>query len=34
MGYWGVVLNVLKNADVIVLVCDARVPERRETGKF
>jgi ribosome biogenesis GTPase A len=27
MGYWGVVLNVLKNADVVVLVCDARVPE-------
>jgi len=27
MGYWGVVLNNLKNADIILLVLDARVPE-------
>jgi ribosome biogenesis GTPase A len=27
MGYWPVVLNVLKNSDVIVLIADARVPE-------
>ncbi len=27
MGYWGVVNNCLKNADVIVLILDARIPE-------
>ncbi|MFA4960522.1 MAG: GTPase [Candidatus Pacearchaeota archaeon] len=27
MGYWPIVLNVLKNSDVIVLIADARVPE-------
>jgi ribosome biogenesis GTPase A len=27
MGYWGVVLNNLKNADIILLILDARVPE-------
>lgn len=27
MGYWGVVLNVLKNSDYIVLVIDSRIPE-------
>ena len=24
MGFWPVVLNVLKNSDVVLLVCDAR----------
>lgn len=27
MGFWPVVLNVLKNSDVIVMIADARVPE-------
>lgn len=27
MGFWPVVLNVLKNSDVLVLIADARVPE-------
>jgi ribosome biogenesis GTPase A len=27
MGYWPIVLNVLKNSDVIILIADARVPE-------
>jgi len=27
MGYWGVVLNVIKNADLILLVADARLPD-------
>jgi len=27
MGYWGVVNNCLKNADLILLIMDARVPE-------
>lgn len=27
MGYWGVVNNCLKNADLILLVIDARIPE-------
>ncbi|MDP2946968.1 MAG: GTPase [Nanoarchaeota archaeon] len=27
MGYWPVVLNVLKNSDVVILIADARVPE-------
>jgi len=27
MGFWPVVLNVLKNADVVVLLADARMPE-------
>jgi len=27
MGYWGVVNNCLKNADLVLLIVDARVPE-------
>jgi hypothetical protein len=27
MGFWKVVLNVLKNSDVIILIADARIPE-------
>jgi ribosome biogenesis GTPase A len=27
MGYWPIVLNVLKNADILVLVLDARMPD-------
>ena len=27
MGYWPVVLNILKNSDVVILLADARVPE-------
>lgn len=27
MGFWGVVMNVLKNSDVIVLIADARMPK-------
>jgi len=27
MGYWPIVLNILKNSDVVVLVVDARMPE-------
>ncbi len=27
MGFWPVVLNVLKNSDIIILIADARMPE-------
>jgi ribosome biogenesis GTPase A len=27
MGYWGVVNNCLKNADIILLIVDARIPQ-------
>ncbi len=27
MGFWPVVLNVLKNSDIIILIADARLPE-------
>lgn len=27
MGFWGVVKNVVKNSDIVLLVCDARMPE-------
>lgn len=34
MGYWGVVLNNIKNADVIVLVLDARIPEETRNSEI
>jgi len=27
MGFWPIVLNVLKNSDVVLLLVDARMPE-------
>ncbi len=34
MGYWGVVLNCLKNGDMIVLVLDARIPEQTNNSEI
>ena len=32
MGFWPVVLNVLRNSDVVLLLVDARMPTLREVG--
>jgi ribosome biogenesis GTPase A len=34
MGYWGVVNNNLKNADIILLVLDARLPEETQNKEI
>ncbi len=34
MGYWGVVNNCLKNADIIVLILDARIPEETKNAEI
>jgi ribosome biogenesis GTPase A len=34
MGYWGVVLNSIKNSDVILLVLDARIPEETQNAEI
>jgi ribosome biogenesis GTPase A len=34
MGYWGVVVNNLKNADIILLVLDARIPEDTKNSEI
>ncbi|MGK0209367.1 MAG: ribosome biogenesis GTPase A [Patescibacteria group bacterium] len=33
MGYWGVVNNNIKNADVVLLVMDARLPEETQNSE-
>ena len=34
MGYWGVVNNNLKNADIILLILDARIPEETQNKEI
>jgi ribosome biogenesis GTPase A len=34
MGFWPVVLNVLKNSDIILLLVDARMPEMTRNGEI
>lgn len=34
MGYWGVVLNNIRNADVILLILDARMPDETRNSEI
>jgi ribosome biogenesis GTPase A len=34
MGFWPVVLNVLKNSDIVLLLVDARMPEMTRNGEI